>query len=114
MFGLVQQVGFSRASLTVSHIVQQVGILHVRLTFSLVFRLVSELKLLDGLLCDLDTACAVGDAEYLLKLLAYKLEKPPSSFTRIPDGGPVTTDALKKEFGKHYATFVKKVSTWCF
>ena len=84
--------------------------LYLRLTICYICRLVSEVKLLDGMLSDLDTACAVGDAEYLLKLLAYKLEKPPSSFTRIPDGGPVTTEALKEEFGKHYATFVKKVS----
>ena len=75
-----------------------------------VHRFSADLKKFDSLLTDLDTACALGDLEYVLKLLQYTVPTPPMTFDAQRNEGPITEETMQEKFGKHLDTFNGKVS----
>ena len=76
-----------------------------------IYHLMNSLKVADQFISDIDTATALGDLEYLLKLLTYIPHYSPKTFELERSSVVINETTMAEKFGKHYAKFLETVTS---
>ena len=76
-----------------------------------IFNIMNELKVADKFISDFDTATAVGDVAYLLKLLDFKPHYSPKTFELERSHTVVNEATIMETYGHHYTNYLKAISS---
>ena len=77
----------------------------------LIFSNMNELKIADKFISDFDTATAVGDVAYLLKLLDFKPHYSPKTFELERSHTVVNEATVMEKYGHHYTNYLNAISS---
>ncbi|KAL5271400.1 hypothetical protein ACHWQZ_G001890 [Mnemiopsis leidyi] len=72
------------------------------------YRMANMMKIADQFLSDIDTATALGDIPYLLKLLAYKPPVAPKTFSVERPDELINGTTMAEKYGEHLVQFFNK------
>ncbi|KAL5259663.1 hypothetical protein ACHWQZ_G009944 [Mnemiopsis leidyi] len=72
------------------------------------YRMANMMKIADQFLSDIDTATALGDIPYLLKLIAYKPPVAPKTFSVERPDELINGTTMAEKYGEHLVQFFNK------
>ena len=75
-----------------------------------IYKIVNDMKVADQFVSDIDTATAIGDIEYLLKLLEYKPLISVKTFDVERPSEIVNEDFMMEKFKEHYLKYLHTIS----
>ena len=76
-----------------------------------IYKLANDIKMADQFVSDLDTATAIGDIEYLLKLLEYEPPVAAKTFDVERPDQVINEEFMKQTFKEHYLEFMHSTNT---
>ena len=75
-----------------------------------IYDLLNRLKIADNFISDIDTASALGDLRYLVKVLSFKPHYSAKTFDVDRPSTIINEGTMAERFGEHYTQFLKKTS----
>ncbi|KAL5272240.1 hypothetical protein ACHWQZ_G000453 [Mnemiopsis leidyi] len=76
-----------------------------------IYKMANDMKIANQFVSDIDTATAIGDIEYLLKLLEYEPLVAAKTFDVERPDQVVNEEFMKETFGEHYLEFLHSTNT---